>query len=231
LRNFVLVIVMIAQSQVGGSLEFRPWIPWDDYEVWVMIELTPRFSAALNLALELHHNQRRKGTEIPYMSHPLAVSALVLEYGGDEEEAVAALLHDAVEDGGGQPTLERIRENFGGRVAEIVDGCSDTSGQSCTCGPDWYHHKQSYLSRLQQAPEPVRLVLGADKLHNLTAILHDYRCVGDGLWERFKGGRDGVLWYYSSLSEMFMRHGPRAIGDELKRNLESLEREVGVLAL
>lgn len=196
-----------------------------------MIELTPRFSAALDMALELHHNQRRKGTEIPYMAHPLAVSALVLEHGGDEEEAVAALLHDAVEDAGGQSTLERIREYFGGRVAEIVDGCSDATSRSCSCGPDWYQHKQTYLNRLQQAPEPVRLVLGADKLHNLTAILHDYRMVGDQIWDRFKGGRNGMLWYYSSLCEMFLRHGPRAIGDELKRNLELLEREVGVLAL
>jgi (p)ppGpp synthase/HD superfamily hydrolase len=183
------------------------------------------------MALELHHNQRRKGTDIPYMAHPLAVSALVLEHGGSEEEAVAALLHDTVEDRGGQPILELIRENFGGRVAEIVDGCSDTTSQSCACGPDWYRHKQGYLNRLRQAPEPVRLVLGADKLHNLTAILHDYRTVGEPLWERFKGGRDGVLWYYSNLCEMFLRHGPRAIGHELKRNLESLEREVGVLAL
>ncbi len=158
----------------------------------------PRFRAALVLAAEVHADQRRKGTEIPYVAHVLAVTAIVLEHGGDEDEAIAALLHDAVEDGGGRPMLERIRNEFGERVAMIVDGCTDAYVDP---KPPWAERKRAYLAELVTADDAVVLVSAADKLHNATAILNDHRAVGDAVWGRFKATPEETVGYYVALAD------------------------------
>ena len=152
--------------------------------------LSRRFEAALLLATRLHATQTRKGGRIPYVSHLLGVASLALEHGGDEDVAIAALLHDAVEDQGGRPTLARIRRRFGARVAEIVEGCTDAD---TVPKPEWRTRKERYLRHLDTASAEVRLVSACDKLHNARAILFDYRVHGEALWKRFKGGRDGTL--------------------------------------
>jgi (p)ppGpp synthase/HD superfamily hydrolase len=176
--------------------------------------LSRRFEAALLLATRLHATQTRKGGRIPYVSHLLGVASLALEHGADEDVAVAALLHDAVEDRGGRPTLARIRRRFGARVAEIVEGCTDTD---TVPKPEWRTRKERYLGHLDTASAEVRLVSACDKLHNARAILADYRVHGEALWKRFKGGRDGTLWYYRSLVQAFRRHGVTPLVAELAR--------------
>lgn len=185
--------------------------------------LSPDFAEALTFAAQLHTAQSRKGTEIPYISHLLCVAGLVLEYGGSEDEAIAALLHDAVEDQGGQLTLERIRRRFGSAVADVVEACSDTDVEP---KPAWRPRKEAHLAHLGQASGSARLVGAADKLHNATAILRDYRRWRDGLWDRFNGGKDGTLWYYRSLVGAYKAAGPHPILDELDRVVSQLEAEV-----
>jgi GTP pyrophosphokinase len=182
--------------------------------------LTNRFEDALVYATKLHHGQVRKGTQVPYVSHLLAVASLVLEAGGDEDEVIAALLHDGPEDRGGEETLDAIRECFGFKVANIVSGCSDTFEEE---KPPWSERKRAYLSHLANAPASVLLVSCADKLHNARAILADYRSVGEDLWERFRGGKDGTLWYYRALV------GSYAAASEPPVLLEQLERVVNEL--
>ena len=167
-----------------------------------MIELTERFGQALLYAFRLHQRQRRKGSQTPYIAHPLGVAALVLEDGGDEDEAIAALLHDAAEDQGGLETLEQIRLKFGARVASIVDGCTDTYE---TPKPLWRPRKEQYLAHLQTASPSVLRVSLADKLHNARTILVDLSSQGDQVWQRFNGGKDGSLWYYRSLEQIFQQ--------------------------
>jgi (p)ppGpp synthase/HD superfamily hydrolase len=186
--------------------------------------LTARFEDALGYATRLHAGQLRKGTTIPYVSHPLAVAGLVLEHGGDEDEAIAALLHDAAEDCGGRPVLDDIRVRFGEPVAAIVEGCSDslTAGEKAP----WWERKTEYLEHLREAPSSVRLVSAADKLHNARAILADYRAIGDALWERFTAKRDGTLWYYGTLVDLFRDLGPHHLAEELTRVVSALHRLV-----
>ena len=155
-----------------------------------------RFSQALTYAARLHAGQERKGTNIPYVSHLLSVAALVLEDGGDEDEAIAALLHDAVEDQGGRRTLEAIRSRFGSRVADIVEACSDSEASP---KPAWRPRKERYIQRLGTAPGSVLRIAAADKLHKLRSILLDYRQAGDRLWSRFNAGAEDVVWYYGSV--------------------------------
>ena len=190
--------------------------------------LNERFDRALLLATEHHRRQLRKGTEIPYVSHLLGVASLVLEMGGDETEAIGALLHDAVEDGGGPPMLERIREEFGDDVARIVDANSDADSEP---KPPWRERKQDYIAAIaHKAPDELRVSL-ADKLHNARAILLDYRTHGDDLWSRFRmGAGRAILWYYRSLYEAFDARrdalGPRAVPalEELGRTIDELDR-------
>lgn len=172
----------------------------------------PRLADAAALALEAHTGQMRKGTSIPYVSHVLAVCAIVLENGGDEDEAVAALLHDVVEDGGGRPMLERIRAEFGARVAMIVDGCTDAY---VTPKPPWAERKRAYLEKLESADDSVVLVSAADKLHNARAILSDYRAVGPALWDRFTSSPEETVGYYVALASIYGRrlHGQRLADD------------------
>jgi len=163
-------------------------------------DLTERFGQALLFAFQLHSQQRRKGNQTPYIAHPLGVAALVLEDGGDEDEAIAALLHDAPEDQGGLATLEEIRMRFGDRVADIVDGCTDTYEIP---KPAWRQRKEDYLVHLQTAPPSVWRVSLADKLHNARTIRVDLYSQGGQVWQRFNGGKAGSLWYYRSLLQIF----------------------------
>src|SRR5436305_7390897 len=144
--------------------------------------LTSRFEEAITFATQLHAKQLRKGTTIPYIAHLLAVTSIVLENGGNEDEAIAALLHDAIEDQGGAATREEIRHRFGDTVVAIVDGCTDAE---VIPKPPWRARKEAYIAHVRQAPPSVRLVSGADKLHNARSILADYRVSGDALWQRF----------------------------------------------
>jgi GTP pyrophosphokinase len=183
--------------------------------------VSPRFADALTLANQLHASQRRKGTNIPYIAHLLAVAALVLEAGGDEDAAIAALLHDAVEDQGGAATLELIRDRFGDHVASIVEGCTDADAIP---KPPWRERKEAYLATIpHKAPEAL-LVSAADKLHNARAILADYRALGDDLWPRFNGGREGTLWYYRALRNAFRGRTPESLWTALDETVTELER-------
>jgi (p)ppGpp synthase/HD superfamily hydrolase len=190
--------------------------------------VTPRFRQALDYASVLHAFQPRKGTAIPYVSHLLAVCGLVLEDGGDEDEAIAALLHDAVEDQGGKPVLEEIRRRFGGRVAGIVAECTDTDEVP---KPPWRKRKEDYITRLHEAsPEALR-VSCADKLHNLRSVLADYRKVGERVFDRFSASRDETLWYYRSVLGVYEVRGAGALAEELGRVLGDLEGLVAPRAL
>ena len=186
-----------------------------------------RLSRAFALADELHAPQTRKGTEIPYVSHLMAVGSLVFEAGGDEDEVVAALLHDAVEDAGGAPVLKRIQDEFGNRVAHIVKACSDTDEIP---KPPWRARKEAYLEHLKDrdTTDSVLRVSLADKLHNARSILADYRAHGDSLWERFNtGSAQDQIWYYRSLARVFDERLPGPAANELDRVVSELERLLG----
>jgi (p)ppGpp synthase/HD superfamily hydrolase len=186
--------------------------------------MTERFEQALQLAARLHSKQRRKGTRIPYVAHLLAVTALVLEDGGDEDQSIAALLHDAVEDQGGLKVLEDIRLRFGERVAVIVAGCSD-SVQSPK--PPWKERKERYIQRLQTASPDILLVSLADKLHNARSILADLEQHGDQVWWRFNGRREGTLWYYRSLLTIYQARSHSQMVAELGRIIDEIEKIAG----
>jgi (p)ppGpp synthase/HD superfamily hydrolase len=184
--------------------------------------LSVHFEEALVFATRLHAGQRRKGTSVPYIAHLLAVAGIVLDYGGTESEVIAALLHDAVEDQGGPPTREEIRRRFGEAVVAIVDGCSDTDEVP---KPPWQERKEAYLARLGQETASVRLVSAADKLHNARDVLAAYRSLGEAVWGRFTGGREGTLWYYRALVDAYRdTHTVSALVDELDRVVTEIER-------
>ena len=183
-------------------------------------KLGPRFERALIFATRKHSGQTRKGTAVPYVAHLLIVAGLVLEAGGDEDLAIAALLHDVVEDCGGAPMLRQIRRRFGERVAHIVDGCTDTD---LNLKPPWRQRKEDYLKRLRTADADVRLVSAADKLHNARSIVADYREIGEAVWERFRGKRDGTLWYYRALLDEFRRRKTNPLINQLERVIVELE--------
>ena len=183
------------------------------------MNLSPRYEAALVMATQLHASQKRKGTSIPYVSHLLAVSSLVLEHGGSEDQAIAALLHDAAEDQGGLPTLDKIRDHFGDVVAEIVDHCTDAYEEP---KPEWRIRKEEYIASIEEKPLGAALVSCADKLHNARAILNDLRTVGDELWGRFTGGKEGTLWYYKSLVDAFDDTLGNSLSEELKRTVNEI---------
>lgn len=170
---------------------------------------TERFVAALALAVEAHDGQLRKGTQIPYVSHPMAVASLALEFGADEDQAIAALLHDVLEDGG-PDYAPRIQASFGARVLALVQACTDGVADRTGAKPPWAQRKQAYLAHLADAPDEVLLVSGADKLHNARAIVADLQQVGPAVFQRFKAGRDGTLWYYQSLAQVFAKREAKA---------------------
>jgi len=183
-------------------------------------KLSRRFEQALLFATRKHAGQSRKGTVVPYVAHLLSVAGLVLEAGGDEDLAIAALLHDVVEDCGGAPMLKEIRRRFGKRVAHVVDGCTDTDLDP---KPPWRQRKEDYIAHLRTADADTRLVSAADKLHNVRSIVAIYREIGDRIWERFRGKRDGTLWYYRTLLDEFQRKKSSPLIRELERAVIELE--------
>jgi GTP pyrophosphokinase len=187
---------------------------------------SPRFREALLFAAELHAAQTRKGSGAPYLSHLLAVTALVMEHGGDEDETIAALLHDAIEDQGGDAARQEIRRRFGPRVTQIVDDCTDTDLEP---KPPWRARKEAYLAHLPRASSSARLVSAADKLHNARTIVSDYRQFGEAVWQRFKGGREGTLWYYRELVRIYRQAGTSPLVEELALVVEELERLSGAV--
>jgi (p)ppGpp synthase/HD superfamily hydrolase len=187
------------------------------------MELTDRFSEALAYAVELHKDQKKKGTQVPYIYHLLGVASIVLEYGGDEDEAIGALLHDAIEDQGGAKTADEIKQRFGENVFTIVDGCTDTYKDP---KPEWKPRKEAYIEGIKGEDNSTRLVSAADKLQNVRSLIKDYREVGEGLWGRFQGKRKGTLCYHRKILEAFKS---AESSEELKRLLEELERAVSEL--
>ena len=196
--------------------------------------LSKRFREALAFAAEAHEGQARKGTDIPYISHLLAVTCIVLEYGGDEEQAIAALLHDAIEDQGGEQMRQKIRERFGDRVTRMVDDCTDAE---VVPKPQWKERKEAYLAHLPEAHADSLLVSMADKLHNSTAIVRDFRRHGASVFKRFKARPAGVAWYYRSLVEAYetrerdgdLGEDAGALLQELRGAVEELDRAVAGL--
>ena len=191
--------------------------------------LTDRFDRAMLYATHVHGGQVRKGTSIPYLAHLLAVAATVLEYGGSEDMAIAALLHDAVEDQGGEARLSDIRNRFGDRVADIVRSCSDSvvntsAGQQ---KEDKRIRTARYIEHLETVDKETLLVSLSDKIHNARSILRDLRKpeVGITVWERFKGKKEGALWQYRQLANAFQRLLPGQLADELVEIVIVLENE------
>jgi len=183
---------------------------------------TERFEEALAHAARLHKTQTRKGSETPYINHLLAVAAIVGENGGTEDEVIAALLHNAIEDT--DETKESLSERFGENVAEIVEGCSDADAIP---KPPWKVRKETYIAHIKTAPPSALVVSSADKLHNARSILSDYREVGEGLWSRFRGGREGTLWYYRALVEAYESVGSSPVIEEFERVVEEIETLAG----
>jgi GTP pyrophosphokinase len=188
-------------------------------------DFTPRFDQALVYAHQLHARQTRKGTTVPYIGHLLAVTAIVIENDGSEDEAIAALLHDAVEDQGGAAVREEIRRRFGEEVVAIVDGLTDTDQMP---KPPWRARKEAYIAHLSEASSSVLLVSLADKIHNASSIVRDLRNEGESVWSRFTGGREGTLWYYRALVDEFRVRGQfLALVGELDRIVGELEQLAG----
>jgi (p)ppGpp synthase/HD superfamily hydrolase len=190
------------------------------------VKLGPRFVRAFEFAAHKHAGQPRKGTTVPYIAHVMGVASLVLEYGGDEDLAIAALLHDVVEDCGGAPVLKEIRRKFGPRVAKVVDGCTDSD---TVPKPPWLERKQGYIRHLRNADGETRLVSAADKLYNVRSICTAYREVGGKVWDRFSAGREGCLWYYRALLDEFARSRPTRMIADLRLAVEELEMLTGAV--
>jgi (p)ppGpp synthase/HD superfamily hydrolase len=192
------------------------------------VKLSSRFTKAFELAFDIHREQTKKGTTVPYISHLLEVAGLVLSYGGTEDEAIAALLHDSVEDHPDDPSTKSIGERFGARVLSIVESCSDSN---VIPKPPWRGRKESYIEHLRHADESVLMVAAADKLANARAVIKDYRAVGDQVWERFNAGKPDQLWYYRTVTDVLIKAAGdgrvRALAEELKLAVQELERLCG----
>ncbi|MEM7714907.1 MAG: HD domain-containing protein [Cyanobacteria bacterium P01_A01_bin.68] len=182
-------------------------------------KLTSNFEQALIYATQLHANQIRKVDKIPYISHLMSVSALILEAGGTEDEAIAGLLHDAVEDQGGKATREEIRQKFGETVVEIVDGCTETD---ITPKPPWKERKIQYIENIRNGSDSVKLVSQADKLHNARSLLIGYQNQGDKLWDYFSGSKEDKLWFYGELLKIYQQGNVNFMTVELERILAEL---------
>jgi (p)ppGpp synthase/HD superfamily hydrolase len=186
---------------------------------------TSRFDDALVYASDLHREQTRKGSDIPYVPHLLGVAALVGEAGGSEDQVIAALLHDAVEDQGGLLVLDEIRRRFGGAVSEMVKSCTDSVE---TPKPPWRPRKEKYVAHVAEAEPDALLVSIADKLYNSRTILLSLRSEGEAVWDRFSGKRDGSLWYYRALVTAFRARGHWLdLVDELDRTVAAMEEIAG----
>jgi len=183
--------------------------------------LSEKFTEALTFATELHATQKRKGSGVPYITHLLGTASIALEYGANEAEAIAALLHDAIEDQGGAPTREEIRRRFGDAVTAIVDGCTDAD---TIPKPPWRQRKEAYIASIPTTSASVRLVTAADKLYNARSVLKDYRVLGEDLWQRFAGGKAGSLWYYRALVEALRAAASTPLVEELDRVVTEIEQ-------
>jgi (p)ppGpp synthase/HD superfamily hydrolase len=193
--------------------------------------LSPRFALALHFTNQIHATQARKGLGAPYISHLMSVCGLVLEFGGDEDQAIAALLHDAAEDCGGRPMLDSIRIMFGDEVASIVDCCTDTFE---TPKPEWRPRKQAYIDRMRHEPEQARLVVTADKLHNLSSTLRDVRALGAEAWkyrmaETPNGSAEKQLWYYRSCEQALSEGWSSPLLNEFSHAVEEFEKLLSTL--
>ena len=191
--------------------------------------LSPRFALALQFANQIHATQVRKGLGAPYISHLMAVSALVLEYGGNEDQAIAALLHDAAEDCGGRPMLDTVRVMFGNEVASIVECCTDTFEEP---KPAWRPRKEAYLERMKHEPERARLVVTADKLHNLSNTLRDIRTKGVDRWiigtaGTPNGSAEKQLWYYRACRDALATGWTSPLLDEFSQAVGDLAGLIG----
>ena len=186
--------------------------------------LTERFHEAFRYAAEAHADQTRKGTPVPYIGHLMGVASIVLDAGGDEDETIAALLHDAAEDAGGRARLDDIRARFGDRVARIVEACTDAW---TTPKPPWIERKRTYVEHARHLQPDELRVSCADKVHNAWAILRDLRLLGDGVWARFNAAPADILWYYEALVQSYRQAGGGPLVDELARIVRGIEREVG----
>jgi (p)ppGpp synthase/HD superfamily hydrolase len=190
--------------------------------------LTDRFDRALLYATHVHGGQLRKGTGVPYIAHLMAVAATVLEYGGSQDTAIAALLHDAAEDQGGEPRLADIRNRFGDRVADIVRACSDSVVNVSAGEPkeDWHLRRTRYVEHLGTADQDALLVSLADKVHNARSILRDLRKpeVGAAVWKRFNSSRTDTIAHYRALAQAFTQHLPGQLADELGEIVDALEQ-------
>ena len=167
--------------------------------------LSGRFAEALNYAIAAHGEQARKSTEIPYICHPMGVASLILEAMGDEDQAIAGLLHDVAEDCGGEPRLAEIEELFGARVARIVRGCSDSLTESEAKKAPWRQRKEEHLHHLAKADKDLLIVAAADKLHNARAIATDLQTIGESVWDRFNSDKESIIWYYEAMLEILER--------------------------
>lgn len=196
--------------------------------------LTIRFDHALLFAAEVHRRQERKKSGISYLSHLLGVASIVLDYGGDEDMGIAALLHDAVEDHGGRPMLKTIDQIFGPRVAKIVDGCTDSYAEDPTLKERWERRKLRYLRRVRHEDAETRFVSAADKLYNARAVLRDLRQDGESVFERFSAPKAKTLWYYRSLVNEYraggVTHRFKPLIDDLDRVVTEIEHLSGLLA-
>jgi GTP pyrophosphokinase len=179
----------------------------------------PRFESALAFACACHFGQHRKGSGAPYIIHPLAVASIVGQYGGDEDQAVAALLHDVMEDCG--VSRDTIAGRYGERVAGIVEACTDSTERP---KPAWRPRKEAHIERLRGEEAFTKLVVAADKLHNAESIVRDRArpSVGDTVWERFSASRDEVLWYYAAISDALAEGWEHDLLDELRSTVASL---------
>lgn len=184
--------------------------------------MTPRYTRALLLAAQAHEGQPRKGTAIPYIVHPVGVAGLVAQYGGDEDLQIAGLLHDVLEDGG--PAYEPEVAAFGERVLKVVRGCTDGVPDATGRKAAWHERKEAYLAHLAEADDDVLLVSGCDKLFNAQAILEDLLAVGPDVFQRFKAGRDGTLWYYRELAAVFQARG-LPFAERLARTVSAIETQ------
>ena len=180
-----------------------------------------RLEDAFALAHSLHRDQTRKGSDLPYITHPMAVAAIVGEYGGDENQIIAALLHDAVEDQGGSETLVLIRERFGEEVAEHVDGCTDAYDDP---KPPWQERKTAFIDSVQAVPSSTRLIVAADKLHNMQSMIRDFSQVENELWDRFSQPKEKTLWYYTEVMRVLSTGWEHPILHALEAPLDELQR-------
>ena len=187
------------------------------------MELSDRFTDALAWAATLHRRQQRKVSGTPYVAHLLRVAGIVLDYGADEDEAIAALLHDAIEDQGGETARDEIRRRFGDRVVAIVEGATDTGVQP---KPPWRQRKEAHVAHVRDASPSVRLVIAADKLDNVRSLLMEYHRRGESLWDFFHGRRDGTLWYYHAMTEALNARDATPLTEELQRAMDALDHEV-----